>query len=450
VNSLVTDRIFIVSHLIDGCGNYRGNCEVHVKGGLISALLDEHDHSAKAEEIRRGFLHAVRVELPDSFLMPGLINSHHHAYSALARGIPIKSPMSDFPSILKKLWWKVDMALDEESIRRSATVTALESIRHGCTTIIDHHSSPSCIEGSLDIIADGFDRFNLSSILCCEISDRNGPDIFKKTISENLRFAESVRRHLRYRGMFGMHASFTLSDESLRRIAEARPEVLPIHIHAAEDKVDVEDAVARNFSGPLSRLHDFNLLDNRSLIVHGVYLSKNEIALAHDLGLWIVHNPESNCNNRVGYSDPARFDSELILLGTDGMSSNMLASLRAAQLLYAAMSKGSLNSAAFAEKVLFLNPARYASLILQRPMGTIQIGIPADFVIFPYTAPTPVASNNWLSHVIFGLNDQPASWVYANGKAVVEKGVCTVIDEAELMDDARQAAKKLWKRFESQ
>jgi putative selenium metabolism protein SsnA len=445
----VTDRIFIVGHLIDGCGNYRSNCEVHVKNGLISALLDKHDHSEKAESIRRGFTHATCVELPDSFLMPGLINSHHHTYSALARGMPIKAPMPDFPSILRELWWKLDKALDEESIRLSAMVTALESLKYGCTTIIDHHSSPSCIEGSLDIIADAFDIFNLSGILCYEASDRDGPDKFDKAISENLRFAESVRRHPRQRGMFGLHASFTLRDESLRRISEARSDHTPIHIHVAEDKVDVDDAKSRGYAGPLSRLNAFNLLDDYSLIVHGVHLSQDEIALAKDIGVWVVHNPESNCNNRVGYSDPSRFDRDHVLLGTDGMSSNMLVSLRTANLLYAGLGSGEQGRMVLSENILLQNPARYASLMMQRPMGTIQVGAPADFAVFPYAAPTPVDSSNWLSHVIFGLCGQPASWVYANGKSIVENGVCTVVDESELMHNAQRAAAELWKRFNS-
>ncbi|MDD5088096.1 MAG: amidohydrolase family protein, partial [bacterium] len=327
-------RTLRVGRMWDGRGALRSNCELFIKDGLIEAILDASDGSAASWAVRQKYEGAERIDLPDSLAVPGLINSHHHAYSALARGIPLGESLPDFRAILARLWWRLDESLDAETIRLSALVTALESARHGCTTIFDHHSSPHAIAGSLDAIAEAFDVFHLTAALCYETTDRNGTRAFDEAIEENLRFREKAKRDARRRGMFGLHASFTLGDESLKKIASVKPPEIPVHVHAAEDACDARDARERGYAGPLARLHEFGLLGEHALIAHGVHLSKAELELAGRLGLRVALNAESNCNNRVGYSDPDRFPRDRVLLGTDGMSSNLPASLRAAFLLY--------------------------------------------------------------------------------------------------------------------
>ena len=208
----MTDRVLAVGYLMDGRGALRTHCEIFIKNGLIEAVLDASDGSAAALAVRRSFAHAPRIELADGFAMPGLINSHHHAYSALARGIPLSETPPDFTAILKQLWWRLDSALDFETVKLSALVTALESARHGGTTIFDHHSSPNAIAGSLDVIAEAFDAFNLSATLCYETTDRNGARARDEAIEENLRFCEKAKASARYRGICGLHAAFTLRD----------------------------------------------------------------------------------------------------------------------------------------------------------------------------------------------------------------------------------------------
>ncbi|MBU1637829.1 amidohydrolase family protein [bacterium] len=446
--SVSTDWIFRVGQLLDSSGGMRSDQEMFIRDGIISGMLDAADKSEAAEAARRQFKDAKRVNLPESIMLPGLINSHHHAYSALARGIPVTEALPDFPAILAGLWWKLDRALDEESIRLSALLTARDSIRFGCTTIIDHHSSPSLIKGSLDLIKNEFEKFKLTALLCCEITDRNGQAAFKEAVDENLRFIKSQKQSARVRGMIGLHAPFTLSDESLRYIANVRPKNAPVHVHVAEDETDVKDAKRQVYSGPLARLHKFGLLDENALLVHGVHLPEEDVALAREMGLQIAHNPESNCNNHVGYADPSRFLDTQVLLGTDGMSSNMLYSLRFAQMMMSGWSKQNSASMEWAKKILFENPARYLSSMLERAVGKIEVGLPADFAVFPYAAPTPLTERNWMYHLVYGLGDNSrASWVFANGQPVLEDGVFSVVDEAALAEAARTAAQKLWTRF---
>jgi len=444
-------RALVVGYLMDGRGTLRSNCEIFIKDGLVEAIFDASDGSAVASAVRRAFANAERIDLPESFAMPGLMNSHHHAYSALARGIPLRESLPDFKAILARLWWRLDSALDLETVKLSALVTALESARHGCTTIFDHHSSPNAIGGSLDVIADAFDVFHLSATLCYETTDRSGMRALEEAMEENLRFHKKTKRGARFRGMFGLHASFTLGDESLKKIARAKPAEMPVHVHAAEDECDARDARERGYAGPLARFEKFGLLGEHALIAHGVHLADAELELAERLGLRIALNAESNCNNRVGYSDPDRFPRDRALLGTDGMSSNLLASLRSAMLLYSAYGGGAQSSFELAEAMLFRNPARYATEVFGREMGVIEAGLPADFAVFPYAPPTPLAQENWMAHALYGIApNAQASWVYANGKAIIEDGTCVVIDEHALMKEARSAAASLWKRFAKQ
>ena len=149
--------------------------------------------------------------------MPALINCHTHLYSTLARGIslPGRAP-KNFPEILKKLWWRLDRALNEEDVYYSALVGLIDAAKCGVGTLVDHHSSPNACAGSLDRIEQAFREVGLRGVLCYETSDRNGPLQALEGIRENIRFIDRAQRAPRGDGLvaatFGLHASFTLTD----------------------------------------------------------------------------------------------------------------------------------------------------------------------------------------------------------------------------------------------
>lgn len=441
-------KIFSVAHFFDGAARFLTDCEVFVEDGVLVAVLTGDDKSRESAEIRKAFAETERIDEPKGFMIPGLINSHHHAYSALARGMPLDKPFPDFPARLENLWWRLDRALDRDAVRLSAEVTAMESVRHGCTTVIDHHSSPTAIRGSLDEVSAGFGALNMTRLLCYETTDRNGPRALSDAIDENLAFAEAHAGDGAVGAFFGLHASFTLGAASLERIAREKPESMPVHVHVAEDLCDVNHARAEGFDGPLERLHRFGLLGAESLVAHGVHLSDKEHALAADLGVTVAHNPESNLNNRVGYADVDRFRSDRIVLGTDGMSSHMLASLRAAHLAYSGLGGGGRETFTLCRDLLLTNPAAYLTRLLGRPVGVIVDGEPADFALFDYAAPTPVNERNLMAHLLFGLaNAPPARWVFVRGEPVVAEGRIIAVDEAAILSAAQERSVCLWKDF---
>jgi len=441
-------KVFSLSYFFDGASRFLTDCDVFVDDGLLVAVLARDDRRPESDRVRKAFAGAERIDESRGFMIPGLINSHHHAYSALARGMPIDKPLPDFAARLENLWWRLDRALDNDAVRLSAEVTALECVRHGCTTVIDHHSSPTSIDGSLEEVSAGFGALNMTRLLCYETSDRNGLEALSAAIDENLAFAKAHADDRAVGALFGLHASFTLGAASLGRIAREKPESLPVHVHVAEDLCDVEHARTEGFDGPLDRLDRFGLLNAESLVAHGVHLSEREHELAADRGLTVAHNPESNLNNRVGYADVDRLRRDRIVLGTDGMSSDMLSSLRGAYLAYSGLGGGGRDLFALCRELLFTNPSAYVTRLLGRPVGVLVDGERADFALFDYAAPTPVTERNLMAHLLFGLaNGAPARWVYARGKPVVAGGRIIAVDETAILSAARERAARLWKDF---
>jgi len=241
---------------------------------------------------------------------PGLVCAHHHLYSALARGMPPPpATPTTFLSVLEQIWWRVDTALDLEMLEWSAKLGALEALEAGCTAIIDHHESPNAIEGSLSVIADACAEVGVRVVASYGVTDRHGAEGARLGLEENDRFLRDGGR-----GMVGLHAAFTCSDDTLAAAADlAARHGVGVHIHVAEGPDDV---------GAVDRLVD--LATDEWLLIHGVHLPDD-----HGLAGTVVHNPRSNMNNSVGYARPVRF-SNPVALGTDGIGADMVAEFQLA------------------------------------------------------------------------------------------------------------------------
>lgn len=253
-------------------------------------------------------------------MTPGLVNAHTHLYSGLAPlGMPSPaSPPPDFVSILRQVWWRLDRALDEASLAASAELYVAEAVAQGAAGLIDHHESPNLIEGSLDILADACARFGMPAVLCYGATERNGGrDEARRGLAECGRFVRENRRP-GVRGVVGLHASFTVSDDTIREAAHLARELgTVLHIHVAEDKADVDDARSRGYAGVIDRLTRLDAMVPGSIFAHGVHLSVDEVKACEAEGIWLVQNPRSNKGNRVGYPR-ALAASARVALGTDG------------------------------------------------------------------------------------------------------------------------------------
>ncbi len=400
-------------------------------------------------ELRRMYPDARVLDAHGGLILPGLINLHHHFYSVLARGLKPGTSIRTFADTLNGLWWRLDRALDAETIRVSAQLIAADCIRWGCTTVFDHHASPSCVSGSLDILAEVLDAAGLCAVLCYEVSDRNGHAAARAGIEENLRFLREHRGDPYIRGALGLHASFTLREETLSEAAERLPTGAGCHIHIAEDPID-RDASMRAFgASPVERLEHYGLLGPRSLLAHGIHLNSDEYARVARHESILIHNPESNANNAVGHLDVAGAAAQgcLLGLGTDGMSSSMLGSLRAAVLMQRAAGTSSISSLAKTPDFLYNNAAIARRFFDEPLLGELASGAPADIIVVDAPPYTPICPGSLLGHLVFGAAEAPVRHTIARGRILFEDFCHKTMDPIALTTHSRQLAPGLWQRF---
>jgi putative selenium metabolism protein SsnA len=383
------------------------------------------------------------LELEGSMVLPGLVNAHTHLYSALARGMPgPAAPPRNFVEILEAIWWRLDRALDEESVHLSALVGGIEAALSGTTLVFDHHASPGFIRGSLATLRRGLEEVGIRSVLCYETTDRNGMEGRERGIEENVAFLAEPPTALT-RGLVGAHASFTLSEETLARLAAAVAQTRSsLHVHVAEDHADGENCRTRFGSGLIERFERHGLIGPRALLAHCVHLGASEIEEVQRRGAWIAHNPRSNMNNAVGYAPAGTMWRAA--LGTDGMDEDMLAEARAA---YLKMRESRRSDALPASIEMLAGGHRLAAEVFGLPFGRLEAGAPADVVVMDYRPPTPLNEGNLGGHLLFGLDRSHVRSVMVAGRWIVREGRIVTVDAPAVFARARAAAPKLWERM---
>jgi putative selenium metabolism protein SsnA len=378
-------------------------------------------------------------------ILPGNVCAHTHLYSALARGMPYRlEPPANFLQILQRIWWRLDRALDDESVRASALVGGMEALLSGTTTIVDHHASPSAIDGSLDIIADALEELGVRSVLCYEATDRDGPERARAGVEENRRFLRTMRALSR--GMVGAHASFTLSEDTLSACVEvARDAGVGIHVHVAEDLADQADAEARFGRSVLERLAGAEALTSGALLAHCVHVRPAEIDLIERSGGTVAHNPRSNMNNAVGRAPVQRLENR-VALGTDGIGADMFAESQAAY--WRAREENVFVSGSWALARL-AEGARFAGRAFGEPaLGRIAPGAPADLIVLDYGPPAPLSSESLAGHWLFGVSARGVRDVMVGGRLVVTEGRLAGVDQDKIVAEAEGAAQRLFTRLD--
>ncbi len=387
------------------------------------------------------------------YVSPGLVCSHNHFYSMLARGLMVDiAPAKDFTQQLKNLWWRLDRAIDEGIVRSSGMAGAAEAAMCGITSVVDHHASPSFIDGSLSVLREGFDTVGLRGILCYETSDRNGLPDAKAGIRENVRFAKSVDaekaggREPLVEAAVGAHAPFTVGDETLTGLAAACGETARgLHIHVAEDKFDAVDSRYRFGMDIIRRLDKAGLLGDKTILGHGLFLSPDEIPLVNERGCFLAHNARSNMNNNVGYNAQLPL-FENAVLGTDGIGSDMISEANFAFFKHKDAG-GSLWMDAFL-KMLQNGNRLLGRYFPGKKFGRVEAGYQADLTFWDYDPPTPLLSENVAGHAAFGMSSRMVSSTMVAGKFVM-KDRKTLFDAQAIMARGREDAKRLWKNMEA-
>jgi len=420
------------------------NGAVLVEGETIAAVGATDDLVAANPD-------ASVVNAQGRVVMPGLVNAHMHLYSTFACGLA-GEPAHNFPEILQKLWWKLDRALTMEDVYYSAMVPYYRAIISGTTTVIDHHASPWAVKGSLKTLADAATAAGVRSSFCYEVSDRDGTESLNDGIAENIDFAKEVNGSGNMvRGMFGLHASMTVSEETVARAAAtARDLNIGIHVHAAEDVSDQNDSLEKYGKRVVQRYHDAGALGPKTILAHCIHVDDAEKALLKESGTFVVHNPESNMNNAVGAADVLGMlgMGVRVGLGTDGMTSNMVEEARIAMLLHRHV-KGD-PTVAFGEAVdiLVRNNAAFASEQFGVKLGVLEKGAAADLIIAEHFPFTPISVENWYGHFLFGVQPARVTHTMCNGRFLMAEGKVLTVDLQDVAARAKKLSPATWERFQ--
>ncbi|MCX6018981.1 MAG: putative aminohydrolase SsnA [Chloroflexi bacterium] len=407
-----------------------------------------------AKEIERKYADQItkRIDATGRFILPGNICAHTHFYGAFARGMAIPgAPAKNFVEVLKKLWWKLDRALDDDGVKYSALVSMVDAIKNGTTTLIDHHASPNVIKGSLNAIADAATQTGLRTALCYEVTDRNGLADAQQGIAENVACAERVHGRTGLAAAMGVHASFTVSDKTLRTcVAEAERLSIPLHIHVAEDAADQAHCLKKHGMRVVQRLDALGALNKRSMLAHCIHIDDAEMQLIAKRGAKVMHQPRSNMNNGVGVAPIERMLKADITvgLGNDGFSNDAFAEMKACDMLH------KLNAgdprAMGADKIVGMVYSHNRTIAQMfwpdLKIGALEAGARADVILMDYTPFTPLTAGNLPWHMLFGMSGGMVTHTISAGVVLMADRKLLFLDEAAIAVEAEQSAKRAWKR----
>jgi putative selenium metabolism protein SsnA len=384
--------------------------------------------------------------------MPGLVNAHNHIYSAFARGLSIKGyNPKNFLEILNGLWWTIDRNLLLEDTYWSAMATYLDCIKNGCTTVFDHHASYGGIRGSLFAIAEAAAKLGVRTCLCYEVSDRDGDEKMREAVSENAEFIKMTMADSSdmVKGMMGLHASFTLSDETLELCRKNTPDSVGFHIHVAEGMGDVYDSLTKYGKRVINRLFDHGILGEKTIAGHCIHVNGIEMDIIYETETMVVHNPESNMGNAVGIPPCIEMMRRGILLGlgTDGYTNDMLESEKVANIIH----KHELcdPGAAWNEapEMLFENNAIIGNRYFNTKLGVIEPGFVADIIVADYDPLTPMTAANCDGHILFGMSGRSVVTTIINGEVKMKDREFIGIDAGEIMAKCRERSKAMAERI---
>jgi len=431
----------------------RDNTKPIIDDGCIVVNDNKIIEIGLTKELKNKYSQVRFIDAKGKLIMPGFINTHMHYYSTFARGLTNDSPPANkLSEILKGLWWRLDKTLTLEDVYYSALVPMIDQVRNGVTTAFDHHASPRAITGSLFKIADAATMIGIRSNLCYETSDRDGEKIRDEGIAENVAFIKycNNKNDDMLKGMFGLHASMTISDKTLDKCLDAIANLnTGFHVHTGEGIEDTQDSQKKYGKGVVERWYDAGVLSDKTIAVHCIHIKEKEMDLLKEKNTIVVHNPESNMGNAVGAASILDMYKKgmLLGLGTDGYTADMMESYKVANIIHKHVKSDSKVAWTEIPDMLFNNNRSITERFINGQVGILREGALADIIIVDYNPPTPIDENNINGHLLFGINGRFVDTTIINGKVIMENRKLVNIDEERIMARSRELATAVWKRF---
>ena len=401
---------------------------------------------------------AVRLDARGQYILPGNICAHGHFYSAFSVGMNVPhDPPITLPTILDRVWWPYDRALGEQEVRLAVEVGMVDAIKNGTTTYFDHHSSPNCIDGVLDLIASVVSDAGLRTVLCFEVTDRDGRQRARAGIAENARFVDRCSGGPigggRIAANFGIHAPMTVSDDTLAACRESVPAGVGFHVHVGEHEYDQYRSLAESGTRSVDRLFNHGMLGDRSIMAHAIHLDAREIMLLADTGTASSHQPRNNMNVGDGI---AAVESQMragvrVCLGNDGLAPTMWREAEAAYFLQKIAHRDGrrLSADQLLEMAIYNNAALASLYFPDAAVGTVAEGAAADLILVDYHPATPMTPANIGGHLVFAMNESMITTTIVAGEVLMRDRELLTVDEQEVKARCREAAPAFWERYEA-
>jgi putative selenium metabolism protein SsnA len=420
---------------------------IYIEDGKIADLGPD-------AELKTRHPNATLLDARGQLALPGNICAHTHFYGAFSRGmaIPGDAP-AEFSQILEKLWWPLDKSLTADDVRYSTLLCLVDAIKHGTTTLFDHHVSPNCIDGSLDVIAEMVAQSGVRAVLCYEVTDRDGEEKTRAGIAENVRFIkkQTASGSQQLAATFGLHAALTLSDKTLDLCRESVGDEVGFHIHLSESKDDGLAVQKKAGLRPVHWLKKHGILGPNSIAAHCVHVDESEMDVLAETDTWVTHQPRSNMNNAVGVAPVEQMlaKSVKVCLGNDGFSNAMWEEWKTAYLVHKLQHLDPRRMGGYTvTDMAIYNNAALANAFFPVEIGVLKPGAAADLMFVDYAAPTPLSADNLPWHILFGFRDSMVTTTLVNGKVLMKDRKLLTLDEKEIAAKARELAAKTWQRYQ--
>ena len=392
------------------------------------------------KEIRPG-----KIEMPDAenfdaegmIVMPGFVNTHTHVPMTMLRGyaddLPLHTWLNDhiFPAEARMV--------TPENVVMATRLAFIEMIKSGTTCFNDMYFFE-------DIIAAEARKAGIRAVIGESLIDFPTPSF--RTLDEGIARCESLVQqwygHELIHPTVCAHSPYTCSKQTLRKAKDITEKYnIPLHIHVAETRQEVEDITTRTGLSPAAYLYSIGLLDRNVIAAHSVWLNPNDIELYARTGTSIAHCPKSNLKLASGIADTDAYLKAGINvgIGTDGTASNNTLDMVAETRFAALLPKGvhynpEAVSAKTALRMSTINGAK--ALGLNHLTGSLEPGKRADLIVVHADASNMIPMYNEYSAIVYAANSKNIRSSMVNGKWIMLNREVMNIDKEETMNAMRR------------